>query len=402
MSNKKYWVWLQQVLGAGAKIDQFRNELKSAKLVYEMTPFERYYSGVFTKRQLEKMDKFTLEEAEKIIISCEECGCQILTYEDEDYPKNLLLQRDAPLVLYYQGDVKLLNSKLKIAMVGTRNATLSGLTATYRTAGALVKNDITVVSGGAIGIDGASHLGAVDNDGKTIVVMGCGFGATYHDSTETLRERILEKGLIITEYIPNTAPLGRHFPVRNRIVASLCDGLVVSECPTKSGSMITVDLALKYEKNIFAIPVNVIDESCSGAIELIKNKSAMIVCSPSDILKFYENSDKFKYEVTFPALKSLYEMTECADFSVVTRNKVVNKVPPQPEKEEKPFVQREFSDLTDTEKTVYSFVTEEPKHVDKIIREIESLSSTTVFLTLMQLECDNLVVSDSGKNYRKK
>lgn len=403
MNDKIYWIWLQQVLGFGAKTDEIIATFTSAKEIYEASHEERYFTGVFTKRQLEKLASTSLDGAKKIMEDCEKCNCGILTPDDEFFPSELIKIRETPIVLYYKGDVTILKDKLKIAIVGTRNATDTGLTATYRLSKSLSQAGAVIVSGGAIGIDGASHLGAVDESGETVVVMGCGFMAKYHDSTEFLRDRILEKGLILTEFPPQTPPLGKYFPIRNRIVACICDGLVVAECPVKSGSMITVDYAYKYKRDLFAIPGNVLDANNSGTIELIRKQCAATVFSASDVLRFYEfthadkiNTDKINYS-------ALYEMKDIADFSGISKSSPQRKQAVREIIEEKPRIsEKELLNLGTNAKTVYDILLEGSMHIDEIMRKSGSLSIGQAFSAITELELNGLITSDSGKKYSRK
>ena len=404
MNDKVYWIWLQQVLGFGAKTDEIIATYKTAKEIYEATHEERYFSGVFTKRQLEKLQTTSLSDAENITEECLNYGYGVLTPEDEDFPQSLMQIRETPVVLYYKGDIKILQNKLKIAVVGTRNATETGLTATYRLSKSLSQAGAVIVSGGAIGIDGASHLGALDASGETVAVTGCGFNARYHDSTENLKDRILRKGLILTEFPPNTAPLGKYFPIRNRIVASLCDGLVVAECPVKSGSMITVDYAYKYKKDLFAIPGNILDVNNSGTIELIRKQCAAAIFSASDVLRFYEYTHADKINMDKINYSALYEMKDSADFSAVTKSTSFRK---QAVKEiiteEKPKVdETTVLNFETNAKTVYDILLEGAMHIDEIMRKSGSMSIGQVFSAITELELNGLIASDSGRKYRRK
>ena len=170
MNDKAYWIWLQQALGYAVKVDEIVSTFGHAKKVYEASHEERARSGAFTPRQLTKIRNTPLS-----------------VVDDERYPKKLFDLQDYPLVLYYLGDPDVLKNRMTIALVGTRKASQTGLKVAYRLSSSLAKSDVCVVSGGALGIDGASHLGALSEDGITCAVLGCGFLAKYKDSVANLK-----------------------------------------------------------------------------------------------------------------------------------------------------------------------------------------------------------------------
>ncbi len=406
MNDKAYWLWLQKALGTGIKTDEIVAYYKTAKEIYFASPEDRVRAGVFTKLQLQKLKETPLEVVDEIIEDCRKCGCRILTPDNENYPAKLFQIRDFPLVLYYYGNPEILKNRMTIAMVGTRSATQAGLTSAYRLAHSLVKSGAVVVSGGAFGIDGASHLGALDADGETVAVLGCGFLAKYHDSAENLKNHIIRKGLIITEYPPSTKPHPSYFPVRNRIISGMSYGVAVVECPPKSGSLITARCAINQGREVFAVAGNVLDSRNTGTIDLIHKYNAISVYSCSDILSVFE----FVYPdlLDYGSIDSsyLYESTGEIDFSVITKTSYKKQIEIKETKEIKsPEIKKEKNDevlnLTGNAKTVYEVLTEEPMHIDDIRRNIPSLNVGKIMVGLTQLEMKGLVVSDSGKKYRR-
>lgn len=412
MTDKAYWVWLQCALGAGVNTDEIVGFFGNAKNIFDATPVERAVSGVFTKKQLEKLKSTPLEAVNDIRQSCVECNCKILTPDDEKYPKRLLSLRNFPLVLYYLGNTEILNNRLSIGVVGTRKASEAGLKVAYRLASSLARSGAVVVSGGALGIDGAAHLGTLSEDGETVAVLGCGFLAEYHDSVENLKDEIAEKGVVLSEYPPRTRPLGRNFPVRNRIISGLSHGVAVVEGAVGSGSLITAKIATEQARELFAVPGDAINSLHSGTIELIR-AGATPIFSCADVLSVFEYVypdliDYKKIETT-----PLYENQKYVDFSKVTygvsrvysNEAVSEKAMEEVIKEkllEEEETEKKAATLKGNAKTVYEVLSYEPMHIDDIARSIPSLTPGKIMVGLTQLEMENMIISDSGKNFRRK
>ncbi len=200
----------------------------------------------------------------------------ILTWWDPDYPSALRNLSTPPLILYTTGQIKLMNHAC-LAMVGSRGATSVGLRRAVHFASELSKQGWVIVSGLAQGIDAASHWGCVKNNGATIAVMGCGIDVIYPSENEALYQQIVKNGgLLISEYPPQTPPRPIFFPRRNRIIAGLCDGLLVIEATMRSGSLITARLANEMGKPIMAIPGSIDSPQARGCHHMIKNGAVLI------------------------------------------------------------------------------------------------------------------------------
>ena len=202
---------------------------------------------------------------------------------DPDYPSRLLHIPDAPLLLFTKGNVGL-NPERCISIVGTRKPTLYGKTVTEEIIETLAAYDVTVVSGLAYGIDITAHRQCLKFQIPTIGVMGSGMGNIYPDSHMPVVEKMMHKGGIITEFNYHTGPDAVNFPMRNRIVAALCDALIVIESGVKGGSMITAVLANDYNKDVAAVPGRKIDKSSTGCNHLIKNQQAHLVECGDDLI----------------------------------------------------------------------------------------------------------------------
>ena len=211
---------------------------------------------------------------------------KIIKKEDELYPKNLLEIKNPPEQLYVLGDVSLLNKK-SLAIIGSRNCTEYGYNQAMRFATEIANKDICIVSGMAVGIDSAAHVGAKMEKGKTIAVLGGGFNNIFPKENEELFYKILEcGGCIISEYAPDVKADNKNFPSRNRIVSGLSEGLLVVEARYRSGTSITAKFAKEQGKKIFCIPSNVDSTTGYGTGVLIQN-GAKLVLNPNDILKSF-------------------------------------------------------------------------------------------------------------------
>lgn len=213
-----------------------------------------------------------------------ETNVRIIKLGDKEYPQILLNIYDPPKQLYVLGNEEILNG-FGIAIVGSRNPTKYGEQTAKSLSYNLTKNDITVISGMAKGIDAAAHTGCLMGMGKTIAVLGSGFNHIYPKENIGLFKKILENGgAVITEYEPDMPPNAENFPKRNRIISGLSQGVVVVEARERSGSLITAELALEQGKEIFAVPGNISSQLSRGTNELIKD-GAKIVTNVFDILE---------------------------------------------------------------------------------------------------------------------
>ncbi|MFT9214941.1 MAG: DNA-processing protein DprA, partial [Acetobacter malorum] len=209
-------------------------------------------------------------------------GGRILTLLDADYPFLLKEIPDAPPVLSVLGDVAAL-SKPGIGLIGARNASSSGLRLAESLATELVEAGVSVVSGLARGIDTAAHKGALHRQGLTVAAIAGGLDKPYPLQNAHLQAEIAEKGAVVTEAPLGTAPLNRHFPRRNRLIAGMTLGCVVVEAAPKSGSLITARLVGEYGRELFAVPGSPLDPRCRGSNDLLRN-GAVLTESVADIL----------------------------------------------------------------------------------------------------------------------
>jgi DNA processing protein len=208
----------------------------------------------------------------------------ILVLGDPGYPDRLLQTDDPPLLLYVQGQLAALAHPRSVAMVGSRNATPQGLGHARAFARHLSEQGVCIVSGLALGIDGAAHEGALEGPAPTVAVVGTGLDRVYPRQHLALARRIVAQGALVSEYPIGTAPLAAHFPQRNRLIAGLSHGTLMVEAALQSGSLITATQAVQMGREVFAIPGSVHSPQSRGCHLLIR-QGARLVESAQDILE---------------------------------------------------------------------------------------------------------------------
>jgi DNA processing protein len=236
--------------------------------------WNKIYQDILDKKPVDK------EEVEKEIKRLE---CNYITLLSPNYPNSLKNIFKPPFVLFYKGNIDLINDSFKkIAVIGSRENSDYGKESAELICNGLSKKEITIVSGLAKGIDSISHKCSLSNNGNTIAVIGNGLNIVYPKENSSLYKEIEEKGLIISEYPPNVMPNSSNFPKRNRILAGISDGVVVIEAKEKSGTMNTVSHALESGKPIFCIPER--NNMHSGCNKLIK-EGAKLIETADDIIE---------------------------------------------------------------------------------------------------------------------
>lgn len=193
-----------------------------------------------------------------------------ITYANPLYKEKLRGIIAAPFFLFYMGNIAVINKK-SIGVVGARKCSNYGLTVTKLLTKELITNNITLISGGARGIDSVAHKTALENDGYNISVLGCGIDIAYPAENKKLFSKIAEKGVVISEFLLGTQPLRENFPRRNRIISGLSDGVIVVEASEKSGSLITARYANDQEKTVIAIPGSILYSGASGSNKLLRD-----------------------------------------------------------------------------------------------------------------------------------
>lgn len=284
-----YWMWIQQAVGQGSSaVPKLLAAFSSPEDVYAAERTEYMRAGISGKA-LECLCRKNIDTMRRMAERCQKLGW-ILTPEDVGYPDQFRQLFSPPLVLYGRGILPNVNTTdvPSIGMVGTRKSTEYGERAAGGIAAGLAAAGCVIISGGAKGIDRASHQGALYGGGRTVAIQACGLDVEYPLPNRALRQRIVEDGgAVITEYLPGTPAFANHFEIRNRLISGLSWGVCVVEAPQRSGALITARHAREQGRDIFVVPGNITSEASIGSNELIKD-GAMLVSRPSEILREYQ------------------------------------------------------------------------------------------------------------------
>ena len=287
-------------------------------------------------------------------------GCHILTQADEDYPELLRQIYDPPIVLYVKGKLTA-KDKNAVAMVGSRMTTHYGVETARKLAYQLAYVGVTVVSGGARGIDSAAHQGALSAKGRTVAVLGTGINIIFPPENAELFERIIASAAIITQFPFNRNADKQSFPIRNRIVAGMTLGTIVVEANLTSGALITANMAVENGRQIFAVPGRIDSPRSKGCHELIK-KGAKLCEGAEDVLS--------EFEYLFPASNRPPGANETGVLPALT--------------------------LSENEQKVYDALSNEESTTDEVIRK-SGLPSSAVSVALLSLEMKRVVKQLPGK-----
>ncbi len=293
-----------------------------------------------------------------------EFGCGIVTQDDPQYPELLRQIYDPPIVLYVKGELGA-KDKNSVAMVGSRMTTHYGIETARKLAYQLAYLGVTVVSGGARGIDTAAHQGALSGKGRTIAVLGTGINLVTPPENAKLFEQVAAGGALITQFPFNRPADKQSFPIRNRIVAGMTLGTVVVEANLTSGALITANFATEYGRQVFAVPGRVDSPRSKGCHDLIK-KGAKLCESAEDILS--------EFEYLFPAS---------------------NRSPAPGGTGVLPALE-----LSENERKAYECLGAEEVSIDDVIRK-SGLPSSAVSVALLSLEMKRLVRQLPGKLFVK-
>jgi DNA processing protein len=316
-----------------------------------------------------------LAEAERELTTAEKCGCRLVPFGCEDYPPLLKQIADPPLVLYVRGDVSLL-SRHAVALVGTRRPTAYGSSVAHRLAADLARRALVIVSGLARGVDSAAHRGALEVQGKTVAVLGCGVDVIYPRENKRLTDQIIASGTLVSEFPLGTSPQPENFPIRNRIISGLALGVVIVEAAEYSGSLITARLASEQDREVCAVPGNITSAQSFGPNLLIK-QGAKLVDNWMDVF------EEFPAAVRAQLLPPVKE-TEPAERTLPL------------------FEERPASGLSEDQRAVYDALRVDQSIFIDSIFGLVSLPQPRVLSALLELEMNGLVRQLPGKNFVRK
>lgn len=304
-------------------------------------------------------DKDVLKKAEKELKLIEKHGIKALFYTDPDFPKRLKHHQDSPTLLFYKGTADLNHSRI-VGIVGTRKPTPQGVATCEELVEKLKPYNPLILSGLAYGIDITAHRKSVECGIPTIGAMGNGLGTIYPTSHRKTADQMLQNGGLITEFLYDTVVAREHFPMRNRIIAGMCDALIVVESGERGGSIISALMANNYNKDVFAVPGRLRDKYSKGCNWLIKTHKAALLESADDIgyiMRWEVDADKVAIQ------------------------------------------QKLFSELSDLEKDVVDFLQEnEEPGIDLITHHTKSTSGK-IAAVLLELEFKGIVKPLPGKRF---
>lgn len=282
--QEAYFYWLDGIPGIG--------RVTIRKILAQLTPKEVYDRGmgslasILTKRQAEMIEEYRKkQQPQKEWEKLKRKKIRMVWKESLDYPEKLQNIPNSPEILYTKGKIQGL-SLPAVAVIGARNCSSYGALAAKELGRELAEQGITVVSGMARGIDGISQWAALEAGGYSIGVLGSGVEVCYPQENRPLYERLQREGCLLSEYPPYTKPQSGLFPLRNRLISGLADVVVVVEAREKSGTLITVDLALEQGKEVYAMPGRITDPLSSGCNRLLA-QGAGILLSPREFAKEY-------------------------------------------------------------------------------------------------------------------
>ncbi|MDP3041294.1 MAG: DNA-processing protein DprA [Candidatus Omnitrophota bacterium] len=304
---------------------------------------------------------FKKENIEKELSSAEKLGIKILTLNDNDYPENLKQIPGAPIVLYVLGSITA-GDNLAIGIVGSRRASLYGLSNAEKFAVWLSARGITIVSGMARGVDTYAHRGVLKAKGRTIAVMGSGFNHIYPAENADLAKEISSSGAVISEFPMDTKPLPGNFPRRNRLISGLSLGVLITEAARNSGALITADFALEQGREVFALPGRIDSAGSMGTNNLLKQGAKIVTCC-DDILE---------------------ELNLAAGS--------IQKIEPVVKEQEIAYGKEESR--------LYACITQQPVAIDDLIQK-SSLSSSQVLSLILKLQFKKLIKALPGKQFMR-
>jgi len=351
-TSRKYEIGLSFFEGVGPiRYRSLINYFGSASAVFKASETDLKKSG-FGDNFIEKFTSFRQKtNLDALSHDIQKKNIQVLTQEDDEYPDLLKEIPSAPFILYALGDMSFLHDELPIGIVGTRQPTRYGIEVTRIFTEKLVHAGCTIISGMAMGIDAIAHKTAMNEKGRTVAVLGCGVDICYPAVNRAIYDRLKTDGLIISEFPPGMRTSIGVFPSRNRIIAGLSRGVLVTEGTDKSGSLITAKNAAEFGRDVFAIPSPITSQMGKASLILIQN-GAQAVGDANDILQEYS-------EVS----KRIAQETKAA--SLIS--------------------------LSFDEKRIVGLITQEGSvHVDSLVRTI-SMSSAEVLAIVSRLEMSGVV-----------
>ncbi|MEG0894353.1 MAG: DNA-processing protein DprA [Oscillospiraceae bacterium] len=387
--EKLYYIWLSLVFPNGSdKPNEIVMRFPSVEEFYNLSKDEMFKLPFLTAKDIISIKATSLERAKLVLKDCQDMGIEVVTYQDEEYPQRLKLIYGPPVVFYVKGNISGINDEVLITCVGTRKYVDYTAYATEFLCCQLAKAGVIVVSGCAVGIDTFAHKGALRAGKKTFAVMGCGLDIDYPSENRELKQLILDNGgALISELPPRTPVIGKYFPVRNRILAGISLGVLLTHAPEKSGSLITAEYAIEQGKDVFCLPpYSIFDARFMGVVKYLRD-GAVPVFSAKDILFEYCANYANKLDIDM-ILGSFIDNKKSH-----SKSKEIKENNNQQTIEEKPNV-----DLDGEYKVVYDVLKDNPRFIDEVSVDCGYDVGKTLSI-LAELEIMGIVKSYSGRRY---
>lgn len=294
ISNRDILIWLNSLNVGNRTIERIMKQVPQLVDLWELPSDKLYNLKSINNKIIDKIISNRKDDyLKRLFHIVDEQNINIITIFDKDYPRRLHYIYDNPKVIYLKGNLTEEDS-LAIAVVGSRKVTSYGRWATEKFVEELVKLDVTIVSGLALGVDGIAHNKALEGNGRTIGVLGNGLDIIYPRKNRDLYREVPKNGALMSEYFLGVPPLAYNFPQRNRIISGLSLGVIIIEAKEKSGSLITASHALEQGKEVFALPGNINSIFSKGTNKLIKDGAKLIMDIDDIIEEVYELQVKMK------------------------------------------------------------------------------------------------------------
>lgn len=401
MKSLSYWLWLQYVLGYGNKTGDILSKFSSPADIYCSDEDVLKQAG-FTSAAINRTKKKKPADFEEIIEFCAKHSLKIITPGSEHYPKKLLEIHNYPLALFVRGDYTCLCGD-NIAVIGSRTPCAYGEAAAKEIVSVLSRNNTTVVSGGALGIDSISHLSAIENGGKTVLVLGHGHGFNYLPENSELRKQVTKHGAVISEYPPFTPVSFKSFPDRNRIISGMSEGVVIVEAGKNSGTFSTANHAKKQGRGVFVVPGDITSGRFDGSNNLI-SEGAIPVFSGADILSKIEGKS---FSVVVPGNMEAdcfngLDTDASSSKKRRTAKKAAKSVPTQEKEENKKNIPRNMPEgISKNAQIVYNIMSNGVVFLDEITRS-SGLEIRKVLVALTELEMMGAAANVGPNQYELK
>lgn len=397
MNNLIYWLWATSKKNISNKmlIDLLKL-YKTPKALYE----ERNFKDLNIRTAiLNSLRDKSLDMAKKIKFDVEQCGAYIVTIDDKRYPSILKNIYDFPCLLYAKGEWIDFDKTFTIGIVGTRSYTGYGRTVTAQITRDLVQKGVVTVSGFAKGIDTTAAQTTIKFGGKTVAVLGCGLDKCYPAENYELMGKVVDNGLLISEYPPGSAALPYHFPQRNRIIVGLSRGILVVESCIKGGSLITANIAIENNRDVFAVPGSIFNASSAGTHNLIADGAKLTTCA-DDILEAFPNLGIEGFS------KEILNTKNSSNANKKTTNKSFAKQKISHEQLEIPdfpaSAEKSYDDISENSQRILNVLKPNGEHdllADEITR-LTDLSNSVISAELIMLELSGYIHRTSDGRYR--